>query len=105
MTASHHFKAVADSLVEDLADDVHNVLSIQELESQPQLKALRQRVEAKLAVARERAAEKGRIAAEKAKQAASSANAYAHAEPWKLATGALAAGVVLGWLLGRDRAD
>lgn len=83
------------------SSDVKGVLGGKDLESNPQIKALRQRVEAKLAIARELAAEKSKIAAKKAKDAASTANAYAHDEPWQIAAGALAAGVLIGLLLGR----
>jgi ElaB/YqjD/DUF883 family membrane-anchored ribosome-binding protein len=101
MSQSNNLEAAANAVVEDLASDVRGVLSGKELESVPQLKALRQRVETKLAIARELASEKSRVAAKKAKEAASSANAYAHDEPWQIAAGALAVGVLVGLLLGR----
>ena len=101
MSASNNLEAAANAVVEDIASDVKGVLGGKDLESNPQIKALRQRVEAKLAIARELAAEKSKIAAKKAKDAASTANAYAHDEPWQIAAGALAAGVLIGLLLGR----
>jgi len=101
MSASKNLEAAANAVVEDLASDVKGVLSSKELESVPQVKALKQRVEAKLAIARELAAEKSRIAAKRAKDAAQTANAYAHDEPWQIAAGALAVGVLVGLLLGR----
>jgi ElaB/YqjD/DUF883 family membrane-anchored ribosome-binding protein len=101
MSQSNNLEAAANAVVEDLASDVRGVLSGKELESVPQLKALRQRVETKLAIARELASEKSKVAAKKAKEAASSANAYAHDEPWQIAAGALAVGVLVGLLLGR----
>jgi ElaB/YqjD/DUF883 family membrane-anchored ribosome-binding protein len=87
MSAANNLEAAANAVVEDIASDVKGVL--------------RQRVEAKLAIARELAAEKSKIAAKKAKDAASTANAYAHDEPWQIAAGALAVGVLVGLLLGR----
>ncbi len=101
MSQSNNLEAAANAVVEDLASDVEGVLSGKDLESMPQLKALRMRVDAKLAVARELASEKSKLAAEKAKEAAHTANAYAHDEPWRIAGAALAVGVLLGLLLGR----
>ena len=101
MPATRNLEAAANAVVEELASDVRGVLSGSELEGLPQLKALRQRVEAKLAIARELAAEKSRRAALKAKEAANTANAYAHDEPWQIAAGALAVGVLVGLVLGR----
>lgn len=101
MSQSQNLEAAANAVVEDLASDVKGVLSSSEMESLPQLKALRQRVETKLAIARELASEKSKIAAKKAKEAASTANAYAHDEPWQIAAGALAVGILVGLVLGR----
>lgn len=91
----------AVSAVEDLASDVRHALSSQDLDALPQIKALRQRVDAKLQIAREVAAEKSRLATRKARQAAGTANTYAHDEPWQIAGAALAVGVLVGLLLGR----
>jgi len=101
MSISNNLEAAANAVVEDLASDVKGVLGSTDLESLPQLKALRQRVETKLAIARELASEKSKVAAKKAKDAANTANAYAHDEPWQIAAGALAVGVLVGLLLGR----
>jgi len=101
MPQSKNLEAAANAVVEDLASDVKGVLSGKDLESLPQLKALRQRVETKLAIARELASEKSKVAAKKAKEAADNANAYAHDEPWQIAAAALAVGVLIGLLLGR----
>lgn len=103
MSATQNLEAAANAVVEDIASDVRGVLSNAELEKVPQIKALRQRVDAKLAIARELAAEKGRIAAKKAREAATTANAYAHDEPWQIAGAALAVGVLVGLLLGSRR--
>ncbi len=101
MSQASNLEAAANAVVEDLASDVKGVLSGKDLESLPQLKALRQRVETKLAIARELASEKSKVAAKKAKEAANTANAYAHDEPWQIAAGALAVGVLVGIVLGR----
>jgi ElaB/YqjD/DUF883 family membrane-anchored ribosome-binding protein len=101
MTASTNIDAAANAVTEDIARDVKGVLASKDLESLPQIKALRQRIDSKIAIARELAAEKSRLAAQKAKEAASTANAYAHDEPWQIAGAALAVGVLVGLLLGR----
>lgn len=103
MSASTNLEAAANAVVEELASDVKGVLAGKDLESLPHIKALRQRVETKLAIARELAAEKSKLAAKKAKDAASSANAYAHDEPWQIAAAALAVGVLVGLALTRRR--
>ena len=104
MSASKNLEAAA----EDIASDVRGVLASKDLDSVPHIKALRQRIDTKLAIARELAAEKSKLAAEKsrlaakkAREAASATNAYAHDEPWQIAAGALAVGVLVGLLLGR----
>jgi ElaB/YqjD/DUF883 family membrane-anchored ribosome-binding protein len=101
MTASTNLDAAADAVAEDIASDVRGVLANKDLDSVPNIKALRQRLDSKLAIARELAAEKSRLAAQKAKEAANSANAYAHDEPWQIAGAALAVGVLVGLLIGR----
>ncbi len=97
MSSISNLEAATDAVVED----VRGVLASKELDSVPHIKALRQRVDAKIAIAKELTAEKGRLAAKKAREAADNANAYAHDEPWQIAGAALAVGVLLGLLLGR----
>src|SRR6476659_8674155 len=99
MTASSNLEAAANAVAEDIATDVRGVLASKELDTLPNIKALRQRIDSKLAIARELAAEKSKLAAKKAREAANTANA--HDEPWQLAGAALAAGVLVGLLLGR----
>lgn len=97
MSASNNIEAAA----EDIAKDVRGVLASKDLDSVPHIKALRQRIDTKLAIAKELASEKSKIAAKKARDAASTANQYAHDEPWQIAGAALAVGVLVGLLLGR----
>jgi ElaB/YqjD/DUF883 family membrane-anchored ribosome-binding protein len=101
MSATTNLEAASNAVIEDIASDVKGLLTGKDLESHPQIKMLRQRVEAKLAVARELTAEKGKLAAKKAKDAATNANVYARDEPWQIAAGALAVGLLIGPLLGR----
>ena len=44
MSVSNNLEAAANAVVEDLANDVKGVLSNKDLESVPQIKALKQRV-------------------------------------------------------------
>ena len=97
MSASNNIEAAA----EDIASDVRGVLASKDLDSVPHIKALRQRIDTKLAIARELASEKSKLAAKKARQAATATNTYAHDEPWQVAGAALAVGVLVGLLLGR----
>ena len=101
MTASTNLEAAANAVAEDIATDVRGVLASTDLDALPNIKALRQRIDSKLAIARELAAEKSKIAAKKAREAASTANAYAHDEPWQIAGAAMAVGVLVGLLLSR----
>jgi hypothetical protein len=59
MSASNNLEAAA----EDIASDVRGVLASKDLDSVPHIKALRQRIDTKLAIARELAAEKSKLAA------------------------------------------
>lgn len=103
MSASNNLEARANAVVEDLAQDVKNVLSDTELASKEEVRKLKQRVESKMTVVRALAAEKSRVAAKKAKDAARTANVYAHDEPWQIAGAALAVGVLVGLVLGSRR--
>lgn len=100
MSASTKFENVA-AAVDGLANDVRGLLASKDFDAVPQIKALRERLDAKIQVAREIVGEKSKLAAIKAKDAADTANAYAHDEPWQIAGAALAVGVLVGLLLGR----
>jgi hypothetical protein len=64
MSASQNLEAAA----EDIASDVRGVLASKDLDSVPHIKALRQRIDTKLAIARELASEKSKLAAKKARE-------------------------------------
>jgi len=100
MNVSTKFEGAA-AAVENLASDVRGLLASKEFDVVPEIKALRDSLDAKLQVAREVVGEKSKIAAKKARDAADTANAYAHDEPWQIAGAALAVGVLVGLLLGR----
>ena len=82
--------------VEDLASDVRGILASEDLDSVPHIKALRERVDAKLAIARELAAEEGRRAAMKARETALATNTYAHEHPYRVASIFAALGILVG---------
>ena len=103
MSAANNLEAASNAVIEDIASEVKVVLGNEELAANPQIKALRQRLEAKITIARELAAEKAKIAAQKAKEAANTANAYAHDEPWQIAAGAMAVGLLVGLLISTRR--
>ncbi len=100
MNASTKLQA-ASAQVEDLADDVRSSIASKDLDNFPQIKALRQRIDAQVQRAREATTEQSKRAAKKAKQAAGTANTYAHDEPWQIAGAALAVGLLVGLLLSR----
>ncbi len=92
-------KASAD--VEKLVADLRELLDSSDLDSVPEIKALRRRLDAGLHSLRDSAVSAAQEAARQAKEAALAADAYAHDEPWRIAGGALAIGALLGFLLGR----
>ena len=97
MTASSNPEAaMSDDIVEDLASDIRDILASTDLDSLPHITALRQRIESKLQLAREIAAEKSRFAAQRAREAAFTANAYAHDHPFQMGV----VGAVIGLLVG-----
>ena len=100
MTASTTPESAASEL-ENLVSDVRGLLASKDLDSVPQIKALRKRIDDTMVNVRETAVETAQEAARKAREAAHTANEYAHDEPWHVAGGALAVGVLLGFLLGR----
>ena len=87
--------------LENLVTDVRGMLVSKDLDAVPQIKALRKRIDESVVVVRETAVEAAQEAARKAREAATTANNYAHDEPWHVAGGALAVGVLLGFLLSR----
>lgn len=101
MTASTPETAASE--LENLVTDVRGLLASKDLDAVPQIKALRKKIDESLVVVRETAVETAQEAARRAREAASNANAYAHDEPWHVAGGALAVGVLLGFLLSRRR--
>ncbi|MDR2853449.1 MAG: DUF883 domain-containing protein [Burkholderiaceae bacterium] len=102
-TPSSNFEETTGQIVDDLASDVRNTLDGKDFDAVPGIEALRARVNAKLAAARDLAAEKTKQAAHKAREAADAASAYAHKEPWQVAGMALGVGLLVGLVLGRRK--
>lgn len=76
-----------------LLQDVSNLLASKEIESVPEITRMRKKIEYGLNNARDSAAH----ALSQSKEIATSADKYAHDQPWKLIGAALAAGALLGF--------
>ena len=100
-------KNIADTVsnaqadLENLVSDLRGLLAAKELDTVPQIQQLRQRLDDGIHSARDSAVRAAQEAARQAKEAAYAADQYAHDEPWRVAGAALAAGALVGFLLGR----
>ena len=87
--------------LEKLVSDLRGLISSRDLDSVPEIRALRQRLDDGVQVVRESTVRAAQEAARQAKDAAQAADRYAHDEPWRVAGAALAVGAVVGFLLSR----
>ena len=87
--------------LEKLVSDLRGLLANRDLDSVPQIKILRQRLDDGMHTVRDAAVQAAQDAARQAKEAARMADRYAHDEPWRVAGAALAIGAVVGFLLTR----
>ena len=87
--------------LERLVSDLRGLLASKDLDSIPQIGALRERIDDGLNRARDSAVQAAQEAARQAKEAAVAADRYAHDEPWRVAGAALAVGALVGFLLAR----
>ncbi|MCB1978942.1 MAG: DUF883 family protein [Burkholderiaceae bacterium] len=87
--------------LEKLVTDLRGLISSRDLDSVPEIRALRQRLDDGLQVVRDSTVRAAQEAARQAKDAAQAADRYAHDEPWRVAGAALAVGAVVGFLLSR----
>ena len=87
--------------LEKLVSDLRGLISSRDLDSVPEIRALRQRLDDGMQVVRESTVCAAQEAARQAKDAAQAADRYAHDEPWRVAGAALAVGAVVGFLLSR----
>ena len=87
--------------LEKLVSDLRGLLSSKDLDTVPEIRLLRQRLDDGMQVVRESTVRAAQEAARQAKDAAQAADRYAHDEPWRVAGAALAVGAVVGFLLSR----
>ena len=87
--------------LEKLVADLRGLLSSKDLDSVPEIKVLRQRLDDGMHNVRDAAVHAAQEAARQAKDAARAADRYAHDEPWRVAGAAMAVGAVVGFLLAR----
>lgn len=77
-----------------LFNDVRSLVSARELDAIPEIRKLRSNLESRMNSAKEAAKQ----AAEQVKDAAIYTDKYAHDEPWRIATAALAVGFLVGYV-------
>ncbi|MDD0809477.1 DUF883 domain-containing protein [Curvibacter sp. RS43] len=94
-------RPVTHSELDNLVADLRNLITRKELDAVPEIKALRERMDAGLESVRASAVQAAHDAARQARDAARAADDYAHDEPWRVAGAALAVGALIGFLLGR----
>lgn len=87
--------------LEKLVSDLRGLISSRDLDSVPEIRALRQRLDDGMQLVRDSTLRAAQEAARQAKDAAQAADRYAHDEPWRVAGAALAVGAVVGFLLSR----
>ncbi|MBY0455450.1 MAG: DUF883 domain-containing protein [Burkholderiaceae bacterium] len=100
MTISETVSSTQHEL-EKLVTDLRGLLSSRDLDSVPEIKVMRQRLDDGLHNVRDAAVNAAQEAARQAKDAARAADRYAHDEPWRVAGAALAVGALVGFLLAR----
>ena len=87
--------------LEKLVSDLRGLLANKDLDTIPEIKLLRQRIDDGMSTVRDSAVRAAQEAARQAKEAAYAADRYAHDEPWRVASAALAVGALVGFLLAR----
>ena len=87
--------------LEKLVSDLRGLLSSRDLDSVPEIKVLRQRLDDGMHSVRDAAVNAAQDAARQARDAARLADRYAHDEPWRVASAAVVVGALVGFLLAR----
>ncbi|MBY0410386.1 MAG: DUF883 family protein [Burkholderiaceae bacterium] len=87
--------------LEKLVTDLRGLLSSKDLDTLPEIRLLRQRLDDGVQSARDAAVSAAQDAARQAKEAALAADRYAHDEPWRVAGAAMAVGALVGFMLAR----
>ena len=93
MTMSETITTTQDEL-EKLVSDLKGLLASKDLDSVPEIRLLRKRLDDGMHNVRE-------SAVRAAQDAARAADRYAHDEPWRVAGAAMAVGAFVGFLLAR----
>lgn len=101
MTSASETFSNAQHELEKLVSDLRGLISSKDLDSVPEIRQLRRRLDDGVNTVRDSAVRAAQEAASQAKEAARVADRYAHDEPWRVATAALAAGALVGFLLAR----
>ena len=87
--------------LEKLVSEMRTLMANKNLDSVPEIKALRDRLDEGMHNVRDAAIRAAQEAANQAKDAARAADRYVHDEPWRVAGAALAVGALVGFLLAR----
>ena len=87
--------------LEKIVSEMRTLMANKNLDSVPEIKALRDRLDEGMHNVRDAAIRAAQEAANQAKDAARAADRYAHDEPWRVAGAALAVGALVGFLLAR----
>lgn len=93
--------STAQTELEKLVSDLRGLLANKDLDTIPEIKLLRQRIDDGMSTVRDSAVRAAQEAARQAKEAVQAADRYAHDEPWRVASAALAVGALVGFLLAR----
>lgn len=101
MTSASDTVSNAQNELEKLVTDLRGLLSNKDLDGVPEINLLRQRLDDGIHSVRDSAVRAAQDAAYQAKEAARAADRYAHDEPWRVASAALAVGALVGFLLAR----
>ena len=87
--------------LEKLVSDLRGLLSSRNLDSVPEIKMLRQRLDDGMHTVRDATVQAAQDAACQARDAAQAVDQYAHDEPWRVVAAAMAVGTLVGFLLSR----
>ncbi|WP_411165079.1 DUF883 family protein [Delftia lacustris] len=101
MGFGRHKVANAQDELEKSVSNLRELLANADLDNIPEVRQLRKRLDEGLSEVQDSAIDVVHEAKRHARHAARATNEYVHDEPWQIVGGALAAGVVLGFLLGR----
>ena len=87
--------------IDRLVGDLRKLLANRELDSIPEIRRRRDRLDGGVQTMRDAAARAAQDASQRARDAARAADSYAHDDPWRVAGAALAVGALVGFLLAR----